>query len=793
MATLLFSGRDWIVPALSLFLVALAASVWSYRRATTTPLRHKLFAGSLKALGILALVLCLLEPLWTGNRARPGENIFLVLVDNSQGMQIKDRDEAQTRGEALKILIQDDQAEWQTTLTETFDLRRYIFDSRVHAMKDLGQLNFTGRASSIRGALHTLRDRFQGRPLAGVLLFSDGNATDIGDGALDLSGLPPIYPVLIGKGRPSHDISLDAVTVTQTAFEDAPVTIHAKAIVTGYPGTNIIARLYDPSGKQVMEESSRADKGEDTVAFRFQVRPETSGISFYRLSVSAYGETDPTQSPEATQANNSQMIVVDRGEGPFRILYVSGRPNWEFKFLNRALAEDSQVQLVGLIRIANREPKFDFRGRPNESSNPLFRGFNKGDEETERYDQPVLIRLNVRDDAELAGGFPKLAEDLFGYHAIILDDLEAEFFTHDQMVLLRRFVSERGGGFLMLGGQESFREGRFDQTPIGDLLPVYLDRMPDTGPLTDLKLDLTREGWLQPWVRLRATENEERTRLDEMPSFQVINPVRAIKPGASALASVTDGTGTQYPALVAQRFGRGRAGALVIGDLWRWGLRSAELQKDLSKSWRQTVRWMIADVPMPLDLKADESEDGSQSVVLRLRARNREFEPLDNASVSIDVQPTPIQSNAPTSDPSQPIAAPPSVRIQSEAALSEPGLYESTYVARDTGAYKAVATVQDESGIVVGRAEVGWTSDPAAEEFRSLQPNRGLLEKIARQSGGEMIEPDQLARFAASMPNRTVPITETWSFPLWHTSVMFLFALACLVSEWGVRRWKGLA
>ena len=56
-----------------------------------------------------------------------------------------------------------------------------------------------------------------------------------------------------------------------------------------------------------------------------------------------------------------------------------------------------------------------------------------------------------------------------------------------------------------------------------------------------------------------------------------------------------------------------------------------------------------------------------------------------------------------------------------------------------------------------------------------------------------MIEPDQLARFAASMPNRTVPITETWSFPLWHTSVMFLFALACLVSEWAVRRWKGLA
>ena len=108
-------------------------------------------------------------------------------------------------------------------------------------------------------------------------------------------------------------------------------------------------------------------------------------------------------------------MVVDRGEGPYRVLYVSGRANWEFKFLKRALDDDDEVALVGLVRIAKKEPKFTFKGRTGESSNPLFRGFKNADQDTEEYDKPVLIRLNTRDAEELKGGFPTTAEELFEY------------------------------------------------------------------------------------------------------------------------------------------------------------------------------------------------------------------------------------------------------------------------------------------------------------------------------------------------------------------------------------------
>lgn len=796
MATLLFSGRNWLWPGLAFFILALLILLWGYWR-TSVARGPRAAAYFLKTLGFGALILCLLEPLWSGNRARPGANLFAILADNSQGMQIRDRGETKSRADQLRALVTDDQSDWQLKLGQDFEVRRYLFDTHLQQTKDFSELAFEGRATSLGSSLRTLAERYQGRPLAGVLLFTDGNATDLPGGSPDLAGLPPIYPVVIGQDQTARDIALQNVAVTQTAFEDAPVSIQAAIAAAGYPGTNVVAQLFDQTGKKVAEQKEKTRSDDEALSFRFQIRPEKNGISFYRLRVSAQDELDQfahqQSSSEATVANNSRVFVVDRGQGPYRILYVAGRPNWEFKFLNRALTEDDQVQLVGLIRIAARERKFEFRGRSSESSNPLYRGFDKTHEDTERYDQAVLRRLNVRDEAELRSGFPKIPEDLYGYQAIVLDDLEAEFFTREQMNLLQKFVSERGGGLLMLGGQESFHEGKFEHTPIGDMLPVYLDRTPEMPPTTELRLDLTREGWLQPWTRLRNNEIEERARLQSMPPFQVLNNVRDIRPGASTIATVVDAAGHQYPALVVQRFGRGRTAALAIGDMWKWGMQNEALHRDMDKAWRQMVRWLVADVPQRLEMQAEPQTDANQSVLLQVRVRDKKFQPLDNASVTLEIQSaTGHTSGAKPGDASVVADPKQSLRIPAEAALSEPGLYQAIYIPREAGAYKAEATAIDAAGQDIGRAEVGWTADPAAEEFRSLKPNRALLERMAKQTGGEVIDPDQLNRLIQSLPTRSVPITDAWTFPLWHTPVVFLFALACFVAEWGLRRWKGL-
>jgi uncharacterized membrane protein len=505
----------------------------------------------------------------------------------------------------------------------------------------------------------------------------------------------------------------------------------------------------------------------------------------------------PETSVEATLANNSRVLVANRGKGPYRILYAAGRPKWEFKFMNRALQEDDQIQLSALIRVAKQEGrKFEFRGRPGESSNPLYRGFsNQSKEEVEQYDQPVLERLYTRDQSELIGGFPKTAEELYAYHAVVLEDMEASFFTRDQMTLLQKFVSERGGGFLMLGGVESFHQGDYERTPIGDMLPVYLDHAPESVGMSNLHMTLTHEGWLQPWARLRDNEAEEKKRIEAMPAFQVLNRVRELKPGASAIENVHDEQGHDYPALAVQRFGNGRVGALMLADVWRWGFHDEAMHGDMDKAWRQLFRWLVADVPNRIDLQAEPKKgDPNEAMLLQVRVRDKAFQPMDNVTVVLNVRAVPNVAHGTNGVAAEQLRmATNSVRLTADPASSEPGLYEATYVPRETGGYLAEAVATDSAGAEVGRAQAGWTADPAAEEFRSLRPNRALMETIAKQTGGQVIAANKLADFAASLPNRHAPITETWSSPLWHRSTVLLFALACFAGEWGLRRWKGLA
>jgi hypothetical protein len=59
-------------------------------------------------------------------------------------------------------------------------------------------------------------------------------------------------------------------------------------------------------------------------------------------------------------------------------------------------------------------------------------------------------------------------------------------------------------------------------------------------------------------------------------------------------------------------------------------------------------------------------------------------------------------------------------------------------------------TAKAADGSEVGRAPVGWTSDPAADEFRDLKPNRDLLARLAAATGGQVVEPATSRRSSPS-------------------------------------------
>lgn len=782
LAEIILGARQWLLPTLILGTVAIGVLIWSYLQ-TSSHSRLKMACLALKAVAILLLAVSLLDPLYVGTRPKPGSNLFLVVADNSRSLQLADRGARETRGEAVRKSLEQKES-WLTRLAQDFDVRKYTFDTQLQPTQDFSQLQFTGEASALSQTIEQLAERFRGQPVAGILLLTDGNATDLTGSELSGAQLPPLFPVAVASNSPATDVSVSHVAVSQTNFEASPVTLVAEIATQSLAGKQVVVRVVDEAQKEIEKQTLTVTKNGESLSQRFLLKPEKPGVSFYHVQVALAGEealaSDSTKSAEATLANNVRFATVDRGSGPYRVLYVSGLPNWEFKFLRRAVAKDDEVDLVGLVRIAKKEPKFNFLSRTDERTNPLFRGFgNKNDETAEQYDEPVILRLGTEDKDELLKGFPKDAEDLYRYHAVILDDIEAAFFTQDQLSLLQQFVSQRGGGLLMMGGKNSFGEGGFARTPVAELLPVYLDRSTGEANTQPMHLKLTREGWLQPWIRVRANEQDEEARLVSMPGFRSLNRVESIKPGASVLAEVETAQGMSRPALAVQPFGRGRAAALLIGDLWRWDLRREDAStSDLEKAWRQTVRWLVADVPQSVEVETRvKTGAGLPARELIIRARDKKFLPLDNATVSINVKTPDGKELQLTAD-------------SSEAAAGE---YRALFVPRVAGAYRATVSVTAPDGSDVGSRETGWAAEPETEEFRELAGNLPLLDRLAKESGGEVVTLNQLDRFVSSLPNRKIPQVETWSYPIWHQWSVLMLAIACLVGEWGLRRWKGLA
>ncbi|MDQ8200616.1 glutamine amidotransferase [Pelagicoccus enzymogenes] len=771
------SNLPWL--AFAIALVVLLPMAWLSWKGSLSRNRNRWLALALRFLGILFIAFAIADPQVTSERPVQGANIVALLADNGKSLSIKEPSSERARGEELRDLLTQPSQSWPAKLKDNFQLRNYLFDSQVRRTSSFENLNFEGEQSAISTSLRGLGERLENKPVAGIVLFSDGNSTDLELSQEELSKLPPVYPVLIGEDGDVTDLSIQELTVKTTAFGDTPVSVSAKLLdrrSSEGPVKIQLRRLDSRRESTAMpypDLDERSVKIEGSFDYVYEWSAPGGGTQFFELS--AYSDSPEAQ--EATLDNNRQLFAVDRGKENYRILYVTGRPNWEYKFLNRALSADAQLDLVGLLRVASREPKFDFKSRAGENSNALYRGFGREDE-TERYDEAVLIRMNARDANELKTGFPDEAEELFAYDALIIDDLEADFFSFSQQTLIRDFAKRRGGGLLMLGGVNALEDGNYQNTPIAQALPLYLDGgTPPKGSDQRARWELTRNGWVEPWVRIRAFETEERMRIQEMPSFRVFNSSQRIKPGAQSLATIEDLSTETYPALVTHRFGLGRVATLTVGDFWRWGMQSPSTQADLAQFWRQISRWLVKDTPDRVELSAGPIE--GSTITLKANARQEDYNSLTSGIARLTVRRLDAASEKREYE----------MNIVSDVQ----GQFYSELALKESGAYLAEVTVTGFNGEVIGTAETGWVYQPLVKEFTSLSPNKATLERLAEGTGGRLLRSEDLERLPELLATQSSPVMEIWSEPLWHRNWLFILALTSFLAEWLLRRKGGLA
>ncbi len=92
-----------------------------------------------------------------------------------------------------------------------------------------------------------------------------------------------------------------------------------------------------------------------------------------------------------------------------------------------------------------------------------------------RYLMRVLEEAKIRVDVRNGIGVPNELADLQNYELIIFSDVPANRLSEKQMELIRTYVQDLGGGYMMLGSENSFGLGGYYKTPIEEVLPVRTD------------------------------------------------------------------------------------------------------------------------------------------------------------------------------------------------------------------------------------------------------------------------------------------------------------------------------
>ena len=732
----------WLIAAAAL--AALALIVVAYRRLRGISRVDRLVLGAIRAIAVLLLLACLLRPTEVLSSAIPQRNVLAILLDDSRSMRLADVDGG-SRTQAMQRAFADTSS-LVRRLSARYAVRTFRFAADAAPAPPGTTLLASGGRTDLAAALDGVRTDLAGMPVAGVIVVSDG--ADNGGGDIESSLLAlkarkvPVYTVGVGQERFSRDVAVASVTAPPSVLAGSTVLIDAAIGVRGVAGEKTTLTA-EADGRIVATQELTIPSNVDVVRAQLRVPPMPAGT--YRLAVRAR-----PVSGEQVSENNSFNTVLDVRRGPARVLYLDGEPRPEFAFLRRAVAADSALQVVGLMRSA--EHKF--------------------------------LRLGVRDSMELVNGFPTRREELFQFRAIVLGSIESAFFTGEQLRMLSDFVSLRGGTLLALGGRSSMAEGGYAGTPVAEALPVALNQpAADTGAApVELALRPTSAGRIHAALRLRDGDAANSARWDSLPPLTSVNHMGALRPGATTLLTgrapgARDGS--DQPLLAFQRYGRGMGMVFGVQDSWLWRMHASMPVEDATHAtfWRQMMRWMVEGVPDQVEIAAVPARvTPGEPVELRARVVDSAFAPIPQATVSARVT-TPTGAI---------------VDVPLERSPHGDGTYTGRYLPVDKGAY-TIAAVARAGNDSLHSVDGALLADDQGADVEQAELRTALLRQVSNETGGRYYPLAQSARLADDVNYTESGVTQKDAHDLWDMPIVFLLLVTLLGAEWFYRRRRGLA
>ncbi len=726
---------------------------WLYRREAPRLTRARRFAlVAFRTIGVALLITAVLGPVLRLRQKDDASGVIAVAIDASKSMGLSAG--GPSRLDAARDALSASALE---RLSKAGQVRLFAFGNAVRPLDAarLGALAAGDEATHLAAGIKDIAQSVRGVPLEAMLLLTDGVDTTGGDPeamARYAAGRgTAVHAVGFGGVGSGPDAAITAVRHPRAAqagsLVEVGVSVARRAIsgpieVKLFRGDTFIKDVELPpqgDGPQTATLSFIAGGGGDQ-------NSAEGASSTYRIEIPAVGG-------EKLLDNNRRDFRIDLQESRVEVLFVEGSPRHEFAFIRRCMSDDKVFKVVTLLRLGH------------------DRWYTSGDEGT-----------------ALANGFPKTAEALGRFKAIILSDIEAAQFPADQQKLISDFVSVRGGGLLMLGGTNSFNLGGWADTPVAELLPVRLGGASagafDAG---EFPFELTKEGTEHEILALASDPAENASQWHVMPLLKGLNPLYSAKPGAHVLAQRPASGGSPAQVLLAvQDVGAGRVAAFASANSWRWKMLKPAADDSFRRFWSQMIRWLAAGSKELLTVEPDVGvADVGQQVTITAQVLDRAHRPANSATVTAKVK-----------DPFGHID-----ELTLPWVLGEEGVYRATYRPNDVGDYEIAATAElpaagGGAGVLEPRT-AAFSAVRSSPEFSHPDLDGAALTRIAEAGEGTVDLQGKLDKaieaIVAHASNRKVAAEAIDERELRDAPLLLLAIALCWFLEWIVRRKTGLA
>ena len=739
-------------------LVCLAAAVtlglwtWSLRR---MPLSRRVTLLGLRALGIAAALVVVLQPALRRERRAHMPSRVVVLVAESASMSLPDgaRSRLDSAIEIAKRAANDPTLRAPDRTVELYALPpRAGRDGKLTPialpLQAVAAQRATGTDTRLVESLETL-PRSPDRDLAGVIVISDGaDHGSLGSGADVHARLvaldAPIHAVTVGDPD-IRDIAIDHVAHDDFAFVRTPVSfeVEVRAVGGGWQGRSVPVVLRRDGQVVATAQVVLADGTPQKVSLVHV--PERVGEFVFDVSIAP-------QPGELTPRNNLSRFPLRVVRDRVRVLQVCGRPSWDERFLRSLLKRDPNIDLVSFFILRT----------------------------------PSSIEVASTDELSLIQ-FPTdelFRQSLHTFDLVVLQNFD--FGPYQMGVYLpeiRRYVEE-GGALAMLGGELSFDGGGWANTAVEAVLPVELGVPAPAVDLHPIHARLTAAGKTHPLTAL-ALDVEDSARLfSELPALDGVNLVRRARSDATVLAvhpTLLDADHQPLPVIAVREAGKGRVLTVGSDSTWRWAFEGAGARRPYERFWESAIRWLVRDPALSLlRLEVESSPVGREEGQIHVTAVGPDYLPIAGANVEFALEriadpallaPTPIDLGH---------AAP------EAGSTDDRGRLDRALPLLPEGAYRFTATAtlggrpaRDEKILVVAGTE---------RELADPVPRPALMKALAVT--GEARTASQGTSGLPLRPPREVHVAASEDRPLWTSPATLLVGFGALALAWWLgRRW----